>query len=238
MGEGVQVVGSNLTEQNIAHWNEVYGNRGWGRYPPEELVRFVARTFPDAELRRRLRALEVGCGPGPNLWYLAREGFTIAGIDGSATAIDSARERLRAEGLAASLQAADLRVGNFATLPWDDRSFDVVIDIEAIGCNTVPVIRSVIAEITRVLKPGGWFFAKMFDPKTTGIMTGVMVEDGTMKFPEVGPTVGLGLVHAFSEEEIRKLLSSFRDVQLDRVHRTDKNGQFDIFEWVVRARRQ
>ena len=80
-------MGSNLTEQNIAHWNEVYGSRGWGKYPPEELVRFAARTFPEAELRRRLRALEVGCGPGPNLWYLAREGFTIAGIDGSANAI-------------------------------------------------------------------------------------------------------------------------------------------------------
>lgn len=231
-------MGSNLTEQNIAHWNEVFGSRGWGRYPPEELVRFVARTFPDAEARRRLRALEVGCGPGPNLWHLAREGFTVAGIDGSANAIDSARERLRAEGLAASLQAADLRVGNFAALPWDDRSFDVVIDIEAIVHNTAPVIRSVIAEITRVLKPGGWFFAKMFGPKTTGIMTGVMVEDGTMNFPEFGPMVGCGIVHAFTEEEITKLLSSFRDVTLDRVHRSDKNRQFDIFEWIVQARRQ
>ena len=95
-----------------------------------------------------------------------------------------------------------------------------------------------IAEITRVLKPGGWFFAKMFDQKTTGIMTGVMVEDGTMKSPEFGPMVGCGIVHAFSEEEIRKLLSSFRDVQLDTVHRTDKNGQFDIFEWIVQARMQ
>jgi cyclopropane fatty-acyl-phospholipid synthase-like methyltransferase len=53
--------------------------------------------------------LAVGCGPGPNLWYRARDGFTVAGIDGSANAIDSARERLRAEGLAAPLQAADLR---------------------------------------------------------------------------------------------------------------------------------
>jgi SAM-dependent methyltransferase len=229
---------SNLIEQNIAYWNELFalGPR-WSRYPAEELTGFIARTFPDAEQRRGLRALEVGCGPGPNLWYLAREGFTVAGIDGSANAIDSARERLRAEGLAASLQAADLRVGNFASLPWGDRSFDVVIDIQAVTHNTVPVIRSAMAEIARVLKPGGWFFGRMFGPKTTGITTGVMVEDGTVRFPEFGPMVGCGLVHAFTEEEITKLLSSFRDVTLDWVHRSGKNRQFNIFEWVVQARK-
>ena len=111
---------ADLTERNIARWNQVFAERSWGRYPPEELIRFVARTFPDAQKRRGLRALEVGCGPGANLWYLAREGFTIAGIDGSANAIDLARERLKAEGLRVSPPGADLKVGNFAQLPWND----------------------------------------------------------------------------------------------------------------------
>jgi len=105
-----------------------------------------------------------------------------------------------AEGLAASLEAADLRVGNFVRLPWEDRTFDVVIDIQAIVHNTMPVIRSVMSEIARVLKPGGWFFARMFGPKTTGIMTGIMVEDRTVRYSEFGPMVGCGLLHAFTEE--------------------------------------
>jgi SAM-dependent methyltransferase len=232
------MVSFNLTEENIAYWNELFARRPrWSRYPPEELAGFIARTFPAVEQRCGLRALDVGCGPGSNLWFLAREGFTVAGIDGSANAIDSARERLRAEGLAASLEAADLRVGNFVRLPWEDRTFDVVIDIQAIVHNTMPVIRSVMAEIARVLKPGGWFFARMFGPKTTGIMTGIMVEDGTVRYPEFGPMVGCGLLHAFTEEEVTKLLSSFRDVSLDWVHRSDKNRHFNIFEWIVQARR-
>ena len=111
---------SNLTELNIAHWDEIFAAHPlWNGYPAEELVRFVARTFPDVK-ERRLSALEVGCGPGTNLWYLAREGFTIAGIDGSQNAIDSVRKRLCAEGLPTLLQSADLKVGNFAKLPWDD----------------------------------------------------------------------------------------------------------------------
>jgi len=228
----------NVTEQNIAYWNEFFalGPR-WSRYPPEELVGFVARTYPDAERRRNLRALEVGCGPGPNLWHLAREGFTIAGIDGSAHAVQAVRERFREEGMDAALQRADLKVGNFASLPWRDRSFDLVIDIEAITHNTTPVIRSVIAEIFRVLKPGGWFFSRMFHADTTGIMSGVMVEAGTMRFPEHGPLVGCGLVHPFTADELATLLSPFCDVALELIRRTGNNRTTHICEWVVQARR-
>jgi|SRR5271170_592794 len=228
---------SDLTEESIFHWNELYACRPrWSKYPPEELVGLIARSFPGAEQRRGLRALELGCGPGPNLWFLAREGFAVAGIDGSSIAIESARERLRLERLADSHQEADLRVGNFARLPWDDCSFDVVIDIQAISHNVEPVIRSAISEIRRVLKPGGRFFARMFGHKTTGISTGVMIEDGTVRQPTFGPMVGCGLVHAFAEEEITKLLSPFRDVTLDWVHRS-VDGKFNVFEWVVQARR-
>jgi SAM-dependent methyltransferase len=228
---------SSLTEQNIAHWNKLFARRPrWSRYPPEELVGFIARAFPDAGQRHGLRALEVGCGPGPNLWFLAREGFRVAGIDGSEIAIETARERLGSEGLEFSHKAADLRVGDFARLPWDDCSFDVVVDIQAISHNTEPVIRSVMAEIKRVLKPGGWFFARMFGPRTTGISTGVEIEEGTVSCPEFGPMVGCGVVHAFAEDEITNLLSPFRDVTLDWVHRSI-DRKFDIFEWVVQARR-
>ena len=112
------MVSFNLTEENIAYWNELFARRPrWSRYPPEDLAGFIARTFPAVEQRCGLRALDVGCGPGSNLWFLAREGFTVAGIDGSANAIDSARARLRAEGLAASLEAADLQVGVLSGFP-------------------------------------------------------------------------------------------------------------------------
>jgi SAM-dependent methyltransferase len=229
--------GRALIAQNIADWNERYSRRPrWNRYPPEELAGFIAKTFPDREQRRFLKALEVGCGPGANLWFLAREGFRIAGIDGSAVAITSARERLRVEGMTEQLLQADLEVGNFALLPWNDSSFDAVIDIQAISHNTAPVIQSVIAEIRRVLKPGGWFFARMFGEKTTGIMTGDLVEEKTTRCAEFGPLAGCGLVHAFSAEEIATLLSPFQTVTLDWVHRRVGKA-FDVFEWIVQAKK-
>jgi len=228
---------TDLTEQNIDRWDTLFRSRSWGRYPPEELVRFTARTFPEIARRRQLRVLEVGCGPGANLWYLAREGFSVSGIDGSESAIGTAHERLIAEGLQNTDHRADLRVGNFVALPWADAEFDFVADIEAIYANPLPVIRSVISEIWRVLKPGGWFFGKMFGPRTTGITSGRQLEAGTTENPDEGPLHGLGIAHSFTDGEIRREFAAFSDLHLDWVDRSDRNGTVQIFEWLVQARK-
>ena len=78
-------------------WENVFRSQAWGKYPGEDLIRFVARNFYGVPDRSAIRLLEVGCGPGANLWFMAREGFTVYGIDGSQTAIDQARARLDAE---------------------------------------------------------------------------------------------------------------------------------------------
>jgi hypothetical protein len=40
----------------------------WGKYPPEELVRFFAAHYYEAEPRNAVKVLEIGCGPvaGPS----------------------------------------------------------------------------------------------------------------------------------------------------------------------------
>ena len=67
--------------------------------------------------------MEIGCGAGNNLWFAAREGFNVSGIDISHSAIEYAKERLLNDEL-----AADLQVGCFNKLPWEDSSQDLGID--------------------------------------------------------------------------------------------------------------
>ena len=111
-------------------WDDIFRSKGWGRHPPEHIVRFIARTFSSVRDRSIIRLLEIGCGPGANIWFMAREGFSVCGIDGSATAIHRARQRLTEEGL-----TADLRIGDYAQFPWPDSTFDGAIENVSLYCN-------------------------------------------------------------------------------------------------------
>jgi len=224
---------SSRMAEHLETWERVHSSRPWGRYPSEDMIRFVARTFYGVPERNRLHMLEMGCGQGCNLWYLAREGFSVAGIDGSPTAVKLAGQRLAEDGL----PPADLRSGNFSVLPWPTESFDAVFDIEAIYANEITVIRACLAEAHRVLKPGGYIYSKMFGTKTSGFGRGTELEPGTMLNPTEGPCGGFGLSHFFSEPEIRHEFRAFSDLKLDWLHRSDHNCQVEVFEWIIQARK-
>ncbi len=144
-------------------WDDIFQKHEWGRYPCEEVVRYVARTTRGLEDRAGFKVLEVGCGTGANLWYIAREGFAAFGIDGSAVAVARAEKRLHEEGLSARLQ-----VGDAMRLPYEDGFFDLVLDVECIYANSMKDSRVILSEIERVLKLGGHFFSKTFMTGTYG----------------------------------------------------------------------
>lgn len=225
------------TSAELDYWEQIFASRGWGSYPPEELVRFMARSFGVTPDKSAISVLEVGCGPGPNIWYLVREGYTVAGIDGSATAIEQAKQRLASEGLSSQTSRVDLRVGNFVALPWPENTFDAVIDIEALYANSMDDIRTVLGEIRRTLKAGGLFFGKMFGDATTGSDSGTDIEPGTRLHPTSGPCAGNAIAHFFSKAELEALFAGFDNVSIDFCERTDHNGALRICEWLVTARK-
>jgi ubiquinone/menaquinone biosynthesis C-methylase UbiE len=144
-----------------ARWEATYRNGAQlNLYPFDSVVAWFSSRFRNPSARAQVSVLEVGCGAGNNLWFLARAGFRCAGIDISSAAIDFARSRLTTEGL-----AVDLRVGSFAELPFGDQAFEVVLDRGGIACVDLETGRAAIAEIARVLRPGGVF---IFSPFSEG----------------------------------------------------------------------
>jgi SAM-dependent methyltransferase len=102
------------------------------------------------------RVLEVGCGRGIALPVLAERlcPAALVGIDIDPSLVAIARERVHATGLAATVREGDLR-----DLPFDDGSFDLVIDFGTcyhVG-DGITGARAALREVARVLRPGGLF---------------------------------------------------------------------------------
>jgi SAM-dependent methyltransferase len=221
----------------IQHWDDKFSTRAWGRYPPEDLVRFMGRQFAGRD-RTAVSVLEVGCGPGANLWFLHREGYKVSGIDGSPAAIRIAEERLATENKGLNKHAPDLRVGNFATLPWADSQFDVVLDIFAIYANTLPVIDQVVSEVYRVLKPGGLFYSKLWGRNCTGYGQGREIEPGTYDDIPAGPCQDMGVSHFFDRAEIDRVFSRFSVRTVDVLTRTESVKNLVTEEYLCQFERR
>jgi SAM-dependent methyltransferase len=71
-------------------------------YPSTELQRWLAESKLSP-----CRVLEVGCGTGTNLIWLAQQGFHCTGIDLSARAIERARQKATAAGVNVQLVVGD-----------------------------------------------------------------------------------------------------------------------------------
>ncbi len=101
--------------------------------------------------RGRARLLDVGCGGGVLSEEFARSGLDVTGVDPAPESIEAAR----AHAAASSLDIEYL-VGTGEQLPFPDGSFDHVACCDVL--EHVDDVDRVVAEIARVLRPGGLFF--------------------------------------------------------------------------------
>jgi SAM-dependent methyltransferase len=202
------------------------------RYPWDVVVSFVHRYAPRERDRRDVRILEVGCGGGANLWFAAREGFAVSGIDSSEPAVAYARARLRAESL-----EGDIRVGDFTELPFDNCSFDLVIDRCAITCAGFTAARCAVDEVHRVLVDGGAFLFNPYGDRHTSRASGRPGPDGVVVDIDSGTLVGVGQICFYTRADVdRALANGWAVERLERLELTREDGGVHA-EWRVYARR-
>jgi SAM-dependent methyltransferase len=102
---------------------------------------FVAR-------KPRQAIFDLGCGNGNHLGIYLKSGARVCGLDREAKLIEEARETYKAE------KRLELLVGSMDDrLPFDEGTFDLCFSNFAIYNASSP--RSTLAELRRVLKPGG-----------------------------------------------------------------------------------
>jgi ubiquinone/menaquinone biosynthesis C-methylase UbiE len=117
--------------------------------PNRACIQLYHHVATQVDLRGK-NVLEVSCGHGGGASYLTRtlQPSRYTGLDLNAAGIRFCQKRHRADGLG-------FVAGDAGHLPFADNTFDAVINVEASHC--YPSFPRFLAEIARVLRPGGYF---------------------------------------------------------------------------------
>jgi SAM-dependent methyltransferase len=214
-------------------WEQIFRTRAWGRYPPEDLVRFVARNFYARPERSTVKILEVGCGPGSGTsWFVAREGFAVSGIDASPTAIELARERFARERL-----VGEFVVGDVVRMPWAEDTFDAVLDIGCLECNSESETAEILGEIHRVLRNDGVHFSMTVQAGSWGDGNGARLDATTLAEVTEGPFATMGKTRFATAASLGRLYARFRDLELESCSRTYAAGKRQVTHWLLSCRK-
>jgi ubiquinone/menaquinone biosynthesis C-methylase UbiE len=141
-----------VTTGQVLHWAHLYDVFGnivtLGRAPAMR-----EQTLELARLRAGEHVLEVGCGTG-EVAQRARlrvgPDGDVSGVDPSAEMIEVARKKASRAGL-----EVDYRIGAIEALPYRDANFDVVLSSLMMHHLPDDLKSAGLAEVRRVLKPGG-----------------------------------------------------------------------------------
>ncbi len=189
---------------NSAFWEEIFSKKEWGKYPSENLIRFIARNFYNKADRKQIRILELGLGTGANLWFCAREGFRVSGIEWSKTGVERFLQRLKTENL--EQQVDKIVIGDYEQKldEFENESFDAVIDCGSLCCNSFEKTRKIFLKALEKLKNGGKFYSSTI---STGIY-GYDESKGFEQEPQSGIYTHLGKLRFSTLEKLNELYSS------------------------------
>lgn len=107
--------------------------------------------------------LEVGCGTGRVLLHLAQAGYSLTGLDLSLTALDLARKKLEAAGLAGQVKTTQADMGHFE-LPERRFALALLPLNTFMHCHTAAEQQATLRAIHHHLRPGGQLVVDLFYP--------------------------------------------------------------------------
>ncbi|MCB8945789.1 MAG: methyltransferase domain-containing protein [Ardenticatenaceae bacterium] len=134
----------------------------------------TAALLAELKAEAGMRVLEVGCGTGVTLVEVAaRTAVALDGLEPSPVMRQMARRRLRAVGLA---EQVGLYGGDGRMLPFAAESYHRVYMESVLGFQQVGDAAALLAQIFRVLRPGGLFIANeaVWQPEVTAAQTAAM----------------------------------------------------------------
>jgi SAM-dependent methyltransferase len=173
--------------------------------PPDILTNLV-----ETETIKPCTVIDLGCGAGNYVIYLASKGFDATGIDISATAIQMAKKLAKENGIKCTFINADV-LGDMTEITG---LFDFAYDWEVLH-HVFPEDREkYINNVCRLLKPGGQYLSVCFSEDSPQFGGG-----GKYRKTPLDTTL-----YFSSEEEMRELFKTA--FEIDELKTVDVEGKF------------
>ncbi|HVE98490.1 MAG TPA: class I SAM-dependent methyltransferase [Mycobacteriales bacterium] len=152
-----------MSDNSPERWDAAYADESdpppWVIEEPQpEVVALLEREPITGQL------LDSGCGTGEHSLLAAERGAVVTGVDISRNAIDTARRKAAARGLAVEFAVASM----LEPLPFDDGVFDTVLDSGVFHSFEGAEQRAYVDNLTRLTKRDGQLHLICFSEHQAG----------------------------------------------------------------------
>jgi SAM-dependent methyltransferase len=133
------------------------------------------------------KILDAGCGDGRNLVYFLKNGYSVYGVDQSADAVKAVKAL--SKNLSPDNPSRNFKLVSVEDMSFESEYFDLIISSAVLHfANSKDHFEDMLNAMWRVLKPGGYLFARMasdigIENKVTTLGNGrYLLPDGTERF--------------------------------------------------------
>ena len=181
-------------------WEKLF-QKGWGKYPPEEVVRFYYRIKNEFSSPK---ILDIGCGQGACSWFMAKEGGDVLAFDGAPSGLNNVENIAKEFGVNKTIQVV---LGDI-TKPnnYINDRFNIMLDNYSLCCNTENNISEALVSYYSLLETKGYFLMNCFGEKTTGFGSGLRINENSFIDVE-GSLKDRGMITWFNKERLKALVN-------------------------------
>jgi SAM-dependent methyltransferase len=214
-----------------SHWDELYQKpRFRPMYPNDHVVRFLMTNRELLEKHHPARFLDIGLGAGRHTKLAAELGFRTCGIDISFVGLQHARERLLTADLQASLSQASM-----LALPFMDCSFAAVLSYGVFYYGTAHEMKQAIAEVHRILVPGGRAFVVLRTTDDYRFGKGVRLGHNTFELSITETNELHSTQHFLAADDVPAYFAAFSHVSFEKTETTFGNRSGLNSDWLITA---
>lgn len=204
------------------------------KYPSESVVQYAFRNF---KRDGNTKVLDLGCGAGRHIFFMAKENIIPYGIDISEEGVRYTRELLKRYKF--DNFAKNIIVGDFTNLKFENNYFDGIICYGVLYYSKKEQIEKSVEEIYRVLKEDGKALIVVRNTKDYRFGLGKEIEKNTFIIDEndsnkCAYNESAMIMHFFTEEEIRSLFYEFSKVEIDILSETHENNSYKDSNYIIR----